>query len=397
MPSKLKSNLLTRIILRSARMPFLYLLVGILLIALTYIDDIFPLVAWKHAFDFTDKAGNILVVFAFIIFFYNLFIFLMLRYEQILAEQQHKIASLIIGSVRKNSRVILILVLLNVLFNIFEPTKSYLIFANNFVNTVLILAIGWIAIQIFHTIEAVILQYMNTLSREEHIRVKGIYTKMHIIRNIATVLIFIITIAAILMSFSSVRNIGISLLASAGFMTAIIGLAAQRTLFSLFSGFQIALGQPIKIGDMVVIEKESGIIEEITLTYVTLKLGDRRRLIVPINFFIEKPFENWSHDGHSMRSSFHFHIDYLMPIEPLRQELDRILEHSIYWDGQAKKMEVSNLTERTVELRVQISAENADNLADLRAEVREKILEFIRHHHAEHLPKVRLDGDNAKP
>lgn len=391
---KTKSSLLKRITLRAARLPLIYLFIGIALIALAFIDNIFPLTKWKHIFDFTDKMGNIFLALGIATFIYKFIALICRRYERKLADK-HKTVSLILSSLRKGLRVIFILVTLNIIITLLEPNPFYLIIANNIINTIIIISIGWITIQVFYTIDAVLYQYMIHSTREEHERVKALYTKMRVIRNIATVVIAIITVAAILMSFSSVRNIGISLLASAGFLTAIIGLSAQKTLFSLFSGLQIALSQSIKIGDIVTVEKESGIIEEITFTYVTLKLGDRRRLMVPISYFIDKPFENWSHEGHSLRSSFHFFIDYMMPIEPLRVELDNILQASIYWDKVAQKLQVANLNERSVEVRVQVSAANADDLSDLRAEVREKLLEFIRLNYPAHFPKLRFNNDNA--
>ncbi|MHB1221408.1 MAG: mechanosensitive ion channel family protein, partial [Gammaproteobacteria bacterium] len=213
------------------------------------------------------------------------------------------------------------------------------------------------------------------------------YTKTHILRNIGTAVIIFITMAAILMSFSSFRNIGISLLASAGFLTAIIGLSAQKTLFSLSSGLQIALAQPIRLGDTVVIDKDSGVIEEITLTYVTMRMGDRKRLIVPISYFIEKPFENWSHDAKSLRSSLIFNVGFKLPISILRTEFERIVENSPAWDGEVKKLQVADLNEKNVEIRIQISAQNADNLSDLRSEIREKILDFIQRNYPESFPK----------
>ncbi len=387
-------GMLKRIILRSAKWPFVYLIIGILFTALSLIDNIFPLTNWKYLFDLTDKVGSIFIALAFVIFFYNLFVYLCLRYEQKL-EHAHKISSLILHSVRKSVRVIFILVALNIILWLAAPSNAYLYFAKSFINTILIASIGWVALQILYTIEAVLYQYMNDLNHEQHVRIKALYTKMLIFRNILTVMIVIITIAAILMSFSSVRNIGISLLASAGFLTAIIGLAGQRTLFSLFSGMQIAIAQPIKIGDIVVIENQSGEIEEITFTYVILKLGDRRRMVVPINYFTEKSFENWSRDVGSLRSSLHLYVDYLMPLEPLRAELNQILQKSTYWDGRASKLQVADLTERCVDIRIQLSAANADDLSDLRAEVREKILEFIRTNYPDHFPQMRLAEETA--
>ena len=392
---QIKNSLLKRIILHAAKWPAVYLVVGALLCALEYVDNLFPLTHSKHLFDLTTVIGNIFIILAIVTFVYNVFVLFCLRFEKSQAED-HKIAALLISSVRKSSRIIFILIAINTIIMVAAPTQSYLIFANNIINTILIISLSWIAIQIFYTIEAVLYQYMLTLTHDDHIRIKALYTKMHIIRNIATVLIIIITIAAVLMSFSSVRNIGISLLASAGFLTAIIGLSAQKTLFSLFSGLQIALSQMIKIGDMVVIEKESGIVEEITFTYITLKLGDRRRLVVPITYFIDKPFENWSRDGNSLRSSMSLYIDYMMPLEPLRAVFDQILQNSPYWDGIAKKLQVANFTDRSIEIRIQVSAANADNLSDLRAEVREKMLEFMQINYADFFPKVRLNDSSQQ-
>lgn len=383
--SKRKARLM-RIILHAARLPLIYLVIGVTLIGLSYIDDIFPLTEWKHAFDLTDNLGSFLIALALLTFVYNFVIAVCRRYEKKL-QAEHKITTLILATARKGLRIIFLLAIIDTAISIMTPTQHYLSLANDIVRVTIIGALGWVTIQILYAFEAVLQQYVQTQSDAN--RAKALYTKMRILRNITTVAIVIITIAAILMSFNSVRNIGISLLASAGFLTAIVGLSAQKTLFSLFSGLQIALSQPIKIGDIVVIEKESGIVEEITFTYVTLKLGDRRRLMVPINYFIDKPFENWSHESNSLRSSFSLYVDYMMPIMPLREKLDAILHLSPYWDGLAKKLQVSNINDRCVELRIQVSAANADNLSDLRAEVREKLLSFIQENYPDHFPHER--------
>lgn len=384
-----------RMILRSAKLPIIYLIAGITLIILAYIDDIFPLTHWKHLFDLSDKIGSIFIAISAITFIYQFVVLFCRWYEKKLSDNDH-VAALILSSLRKGLRIIFILALINIIISIIGPQKFYVILANNIINCIIIGSIGWVAIQILYTFEAVLYQHMTRLTKGDHLRIKALYTKMHIIRNIATVVIIILTIAAILMSFSSVRNIGISLLASAGFLTAIVGLAAQKTLFSLFSGLQLAMSQQIKIGDIVLIENTSGIIEEITFTHVVLKLGDKRRLIVPIHFFIDKPFENWSREGNSLRSSLHLYVDYMIPIDPIREELDKLLQQSEYWDGKAQKVQVSNLTERAVELRIQVSAANADDLSDLRAEIREKILAFIRDHYADHFPKIRFSDKNEQ-
>lgn len=383
------SKQIKRLIFLAAKIPVLLLLLGSTLTALSSINEIFPLTSWKRLFDITDRIGLIIIAIAITAFFYNFIILLCRKFEKQLKDD-HLVASLVLSIVRKGLRIIFFLVCIYIIIALLEPNHLYLTIAYNIISTVVIISIGWVAIQVLYTSETVLYQRMLKLTHDQHLRLKALYTKLHIIRNIATVLIVILVIATILMSYSSVRNVGISLLASAGFLTAIIGLAAQRTLVSLFAGLQIALSQPIKIGDMVVINNESGLVEEITLTYVTLKLGDRRRLIIPINHFIEKSFENWSHDGHSLRCSLHLNVDYMMPIEPLRKELNRILEKSSYWNKVAQKLQVSNLTDRSVEIRIQVSAANADDLADLRAEVQEEMLAFIQKNYPQHFPATRL-------
>jgi small-conductance mechanosensitive channel len=387
---KNQTEALRKMILKAARIPFIILCIGITLTLLSFIDDaITPLTRWRNIFDITDKVGNFFIVFAIVIFIYELFTTLLINVEKKISVN-HKVASVVLLGIRKSLRVILVLTTISIIIAQLEPTQFYVVLANNLINIIIIGSIGWIAIQILYTIETALYHHMLSLTRQEHIKAKAIYTKMRIIRNIGTVVIIIISSAAILMSFNSVRNIGISLLASAGFLTAIIGLSAQKTLFSLFSGLQIILSQTIKIGDVVVIEDESGIIEEITFTYVTIKLGDKRRLIVPINFFIDKPFENWSREGHNICCSLKFNVDFMMPIEALRTELDNVLDNSKLWDGDAKTLQVSNLTDKAVEIRIQISAANADDLADLRSEVREKLLTFIQDNYPSYFPNARF-------
>lgn len=388
--NKDKTALFKAIIWRSSKLTAFYLLIGILLITFGYIDNIFQITKYSYLFNLIEKVGNIFIAFSIVCFIYKAISLLLTHQEQKLLEN-HRIASLILNSIRKGLRIIVFLIAINITINFIDPTKLYLSLANDVIKTIIIASIGWVAIQILYTFEAMIYQQTRAISRKDAKRVKGLYTKIHILRNIATVVIVLLTIATILMSFKSVHNLGVSLLASAGFLTAIIGLAAQKPLFSLFSGLQIALSQSIQIGDIVVIENESGMIEEITFTYVVLKLGDSRRMIVPLHYFIDKPFENWSHNPDSLQSSIRFNVDYLMPIPPLREHLTKILTHSKHWDGLSNKLNVSALTERSVELRIQISAASSDELSDLRAEVREKMLEFIRDNYRDYFPAFRMN------
>lgn len=386
-----RNTSLTKIAKRSLKLPLLLLAIGYVLLICSYTDSFFSS-QYANIFNGFENVGTVFITLAYICFLYKVATGFMRFYERKFAEK-HKITTLVLRHLRKGLRVIFILIALDTSITILSPKKLYVTLANNTIDTFIIVAVGWIAIQLFYTMEAILYQYISDLPAHAHHRGKALYTKMHIFRNVATVLVVVITLAAILMSFNSVRNIGISLLASAGFLTAIIGLSAQKTLFTIFSGIQIAFSQIIKIGDLVLINNESGLIEEITFTFVTLKLGDRRRLIVPISQFIEKPFENWSRDDSGIRSSVLLYVDYRMPIDPLRAELDNILEVSPFWDKNAKKVQIANLKERSVELRIQVSAKNAEDLSDLKADVKEKMLAFMRESYPQYLPRIQSVQD----
>jgi small-conductance mechanosensitive channel len=384
-----KSSLFKRIFIQASQLPVFYLLIGVGLLAAAIFNPV-PFIAAEWLV-IASKVGATLIVIAVATFFYKAIVLISLYYEQLLNDQ-HAIASLVLSSIRKGLRIIYLLIVLHIILAFAAPTDFYIVLVNKIIQTLIIGFVGWVVIQFFYTAEAIIYQRMLIQTDKEYRLAKALYTKMHVIRNVMTVLIIIVTTAAILMTFDNVRNIGISLLASAGFLTAIIGLAAQKALASLVSGIQIALSQPIKIGDTVVFENQTGSVEEITLTYVTLKLSDKRRLILPISFFIEKPFFNWSHEGDHMISSVCIYIDFLMPIEPLRTALNKILSNSTYWDKKISKLEVTDVTDRAVQICIQLSASNVDNVNNLRSEVREKMLNFVREHYPEYFPKMRFQA-----
>ncbi len=385
-----KKLYLQQIIFRAAHLPTFLLLLGSVFIALSYVDNFFFLTEYKYLFDITDNVGAIFIALAVLTFIYSCLVSTFLHYERKFYTDHH-VAALILASIRKSLRIVFLLALINIVISLSGMTKYYLIMANNIINMIIIASLGWIAIQILYTFDAIVFKQASDHNNKDYKRAKSLYTKTHIIRNILTVIIVLLTFAAILMSFKNVRSIGISLLASAGFLTAIIGLASQKALFSMFSGLQIALSQPIKIGDIITIENETGVIEEITFSYIRIKLSDRRRMLLPIQQFMEKPFLNWSHDPEGISGNITLFIDYLLPIQPLREHFEKMLGESKYWDGKTGKLQVANLAERSVELHIMVSAADEDNLGDLRAEIKEKILVFIREHYPEYFPAFRFD------
>lgn len=204
-------------------------------------------------------------------------------------------------------------------------------------------------------------------------------------------IIVMLAVAAMLMTFEGIEQLGKGLLASAGIAGVVIGFAAQRTLGTFVAGMQIAFTQPIRVDDVVIVEGEWGRIEEITLTYVVVKIWDLRRLILPINYFIEKPFQNWTRVSADILGTVFLYVDYTVPLEAIRQELTRLLKDHKLWDGKVNVVQVTNATERTVEVRLLVSAKDAGSAWDLRCDLREKMIDFLQREYPDALPRIRAE------
>lgn len=238
------------------------------------------------------------------------------------------------------------------------------------------------------------------LTKADNLRERKIATKIKYVEKIVDVLIVFVAIGLFLMGFDHFRRVGNSLLASAGLASLILGFAAQRSLGTLIAGLQVAFTQPIRIGDAVLVENEWGEIEEINLTYVVVRIWDLRRLVVPINYFLEKPFQNWTRTSADLVGAVLLPFDYSVPIDALRAELTRCLKASPLWDGKVNVLQVVDATDRAMMVRALVSARNSGHTFDLRCEVREKLLCFVRSHYPEALPKSRvspLGGAEAGP
>jgi len=253
-----------------------------------------------------------------------------------------------------------------------------------------IAAVGWIAILIVDLInDAVYSRY--TIEVEDNLAARRIRTKTELLHRIAIVLTVTLTTAIMLMTFPSVRHIGVSLLASAGLVGLVVGMAARSTLANLIAGFQVALTQPIRLDDSVVVEGQWGWIEEIGTTYVVVRIWDLRRLIVPLTYFIEKPFGNWTRTTANLLGTVILYADYRLPVDDARRELRRILESSNLWDKKVCTLQVTDVTEKTMQLRALMSASNASRLFDLRCYVRETMIQYLESNHPESLPLLRQE------
>ncbi len=256
------------------------------------------------------------------------------------------------------------------------------------------IGIAWFMMRLFIVFEQFIQQHYSEKVRENEAAARKIATHASLTRKILNVLLVLVTISGVLMTFDTVRQVGLSILASAGIAGVILGFAAQKSLATLIAGIQIAITQPISIGDEVVVEKEKGRIEEITLTYVVVQLWDQRRLIVPITWFIDRPFQNWSRTSAEQLGTVFLYTDYLIPLDQLRRELERIVTATPLWDRRVVKMHVTNTSATAVEIRSLVSAANSADLWELRCLVREQLLDFIRSNYPAGLPK---GGESATP
>ena len=241
-----------------------------------------------------------------------------------------------------------------------------------------------------------IVAHKYDLNKENNLRERKIRTQLQFLRKFVIVLIVLVTTAIVLLSFESMRKVGAGLLTGVGIGGIIIGFAAQKSLTNLLAGFQIAFTQPIRIDDVLVVEGEWGRVEEITLTYVVVNIWDQRRLILPITYFIEKPFQNWTRVSAELLGTVFLYVDYNLPIPPLRDELTRLLNAHPLWDKRVNVVQVTDNKELNVEVRFLMSARNSGQAFDLRCDIRENMIAFIRENYPDSLPKTRLEFNQSQ-
>lgn len=258
-----------------------------------------------------------------------------------------------------------------------------------------IAGIAWLALAATRAMKDIALRRYD-ISSADNLRARHVLTQVRMVQRVLTVAILFFAAAAALMTFSEVRQLGVSLLASAGIVGIVLGFAAQTSLANLFAGLQVAFAQPIRLDDVVVVEGEWGKIEEITLTYVVVKIWDERRLVLPVSYFIDKPFQNWTRTTSSILGTVFVYTDYTVPVDPIRKELERIVKGSPLWDKRVQLVQVTNATDRTVELRALVSAASSSESWDLRCAVREGLITFLQAHYPASLPRTRVELPSAQ-
>ncbi|MGC1471287.1 MAG: mechanosensitive ion channel domain-containing protein [Psychroserpens sp.] len=255
---------------------------------------------------------------------------------------------------------------------------------------IIIIAITWtLIISLKIAKKRYLLNY--DINSADNLQARKLYTQFNVLERIVIFIIIVLAIAIILMLFDGVRRVGISVFASAGILGIIIGFAAQKAIGTLLAGLQIAIAQPIRLDDVLVVEGEWGWVEEIALTFVVLRLWDKRRLVLPTTYFIEKPFQNWTRENSEILGTVYIYTDYNIPFDELRTELTRLLESTELWDKKVNVLQVTDSKQNYIELRALMSARNSPEAWDLRVYIREKLITFIQQNYPESLPKSRIN------
>lgn len=252
---------------------------------------------------------------------------------------------------------------------------------------VLIAASAWLVIRVAATVVQSSYARYATSTRDPA-RVRRVRTQVTLIQRVITAVVATVAVAAMLLTFPAMRTVGTSMLASAGVLGIVAGVAAQSTLGNLFAGFQIAFGDMVRIGDTVVVDGEWGTVEEITLTFLAVRTWDERRITMPVSYFTSKPFENWSRGGIQMTGTVFFQLDHSAPVAAMREQLREILGECAAWDGRDWSLAVTDTTASTIEVRAVVTAKDADDIWTVRCAVREQLVGWLRDHHPYALPRI---------
>jgi small-conductance mechanosensitive channel len=264
------------------------------------------------------------------------------------------------------------------------------------VTLLIILGLGWLLIALSAAFDQYLREGVVSAAADDR-SARRTLTRVSILHRVLTGVIVVLTAAAMLVTFPDMRTMGTSLLASAGIAGIVLGLAARPAVEALLAGLQIALTEPFSIDDVVIVEGEWGRIEEITATYVVVRIWDLRRLVLPLSYFLGKPFQNWTRSGSALLPQVTLEVDYSTPVEAVRHKTGEIVSASPLWDRKLWNLQVTEAGERTMRLRVVASAADADKAWDLRCEIREKLIAFLQESHPSALPRMRATVETAPP
>jgi small-conductance mechanosensitive channel len=259
----------------------------------------------------------------------------------------------------------------------------------SYISTVaLIVALTWCVMKCIESVSATITQ-LNPYDVADNLKARRILTQTRVLTRSAYFIVGLLGLAFVLLTLPGARQFGASLLASAGVAGLVAGIAARPVLGNFIAGLQIAFSQPIRIDDVLIVNGEWGRVEEITGTFVVVRIWDERRMIVPLQWFIENPFENWTHTSSTILGTVFLWLDFKLPVAALRAEFERVCKEAPQWDGRVCVLQVTDSNERAMQVRMLVSAQNSGNAFDLRCAIRESMIGFIAEHHPEALPRLR--------
>ncbi|WP_446743459.1 mechanosensitive ion channel family protein [Silvibacterium acidisoli] len=263
---------------------------------------------------------------------------------------------------------------------------------------ILVILIGWFAIGCVYVVQDALMRRYD-LTVANNVRARRVHTQTQFLRRILIGFIAIIDFGCILWTFPDPQlwHYGSGLIASAGLASLVLATAAKSTVANLLAGLQIAFTEPIRIDDVVVIQGEWGKIEEITTSYVVVNIWDARRLIVPLSYFIENSFQNWTREKSDLLGTSFLYVDYSIPVQALRDHFTKILTASPLWDGRVNATQVTNLSEHTMEIRCLMSARNSSEQFDLRCIIREEMVKFIQENYPDAFPRTRFASVPSTP
>ncbi|WP_292289869.1 mechanosensitive ion channel family protein [Marivita sp.] len=314
--------------------------------------------------------------------------FLVFRLLRRFTDTTQGLGASLLRRARRPTRLAFILAALAITVPILELPYGYEQWLGHLFLVLLIVFLGWTAIILTrHFSDRAVRKHR--LDTDDNLAARKFVTQVRVLRRTVTILLAIFTTGAVLLTFEPVQEYGVSLFASAGAAGLILGLAARPVLANLIAGVQIAITQPIRLEDVVIVEGEWGWVEEIFATYVVVRIWDWRRMVVPLSYFIEKPFQNWTRESASIIGSVYWYLDYTVPVADVRKQLEEIVGKSPHWDGNVVNLQVTDTDKDTIAIRGLMSARTSPQAWDLRCEVREKLIDWLQKTHPEALPRLR--------
>jgi len=347
---------------------------------------------------FPDFVWNFSVIISAVIIGVLLRIFLRFAFNLYYKFSEFFLARSIVKHLDKPVSFFLPLLMLNFSLPLMHLTEKLFVGLDRAIESALTICFAFILIGAIKVFEDIVYNKYD-LTKEDNLKERKIRTQLQFIRKFLIMVIVLVTIAIVLLSFPNMRKVGAGLLTGVGVGGIIIGFAAQQSLGNLLAGFQIAFTQPIRIDDVLVVEGEWGRVEEITLTYVVLRIWDLRRLILPINYFIQTPFQNWTRVSANLLGATYLYLDYSVPVDKLREEFKRLLDANPLWDKKVSALQVTDARESTIEIRFLMGARNSGQAFDLRCYIRENMIAYIQQNFPESLPKTRaviMDKNKAE-